>query len=158
MARILSTALLSILLAGALGSPPDPSEVCSSKLNPEALGTGFQWLEWNADARAVFVFAYIGGYHRGTVQACTISDELVPQGIDGEPVTGRILPRCFAQTRSFSEKVEFYVERITEYYQEYPEDRFVPAAYILPMFSDQDAKPLEEIHRMAQTCGLFMTP
>jgi hypothetical protein len=149
MAKMLPAVMLGIVIVGGLGSSPREPEFCSTKFSAEAPGTGEEWLAWDEKTRAMFVFGYIVGHSRGSHQGCVIASDLAP--------SVRITPECLGRTRTFSGKLDSYVGRITEYYQKYPDDRVVSAVYVLPMLSDQDAKPLEEIHRMAHSCGLFMT-
>jgi hypothetical protein len=159
MSKAIWTGIVGMMLTAILGLIGFSFE-CSepgAKI-PREPGTGVEWLKWDQETRSVFVFAYTGGYDRGGGEACVIADSFVPEGIGGDPLTGSLLRKCLEQTREFPKPVEYYVQKITEFCEEYPEDGEIPLVYVLPMLSDREDKSIEEIHEMARTGALFMTP
>jgi len=150
MVKALPIVVLGIIMVSGLAAPGKQSHPCSSKFNAEAPGTGVEWLKWDEKTREMFVLGYIVGHDRGSRQGCIIASDLAP--------SVWIKPGCLERTRTFSETLDSYAGMMTQYYQKYPEDQAIQAVYVLPLLSDQDAKPLEEIHRMANNCALFMTP
>jgi len=87
-----------------------------------------------------------------------IADALVPAGTKIQDLDETVMKRCIAMRRKFTKPVDYYVDTLTRFYTKYPEDRNVPASYVLPMLSDQDPKPIEEIHTLVQSGSLFLRP
>ncbi len=80
------------------------------------------WLNWTGSEQEGYVYGFAAAYGAGYESACRRMDQLwkgpVGPGPENDP-----LRMCASGEIGFSEKPNYYVEQITEFYRRYPADR-----------------------------------
>jgi len=124
---------------------------------------GGEWISWTAAQRSSYVYGYLNGYMKGTVDACNAADDLFEVGQphrlgDEQHPTDIPSGRCLAHMdREFS-KAKFvssgldagaYTSVITDFYTKNPEFQGIPFDTLLLLLSDKKHKAVEELHDMA---------
>jgi hypothetical protein len=140
-----------------------PSLSAQVHLKQTDLEMGQQWLSWTSAQRNSYVYGFIDGYMKGTVDACLAADELFEVGQphrlgDEHHPTEVPSGRCLARVdREYSKgkltesgmDTSAYTSVITEFYTKHPEYRRVPFSSLLLLLSDKKHKTAEELYAMA---------
>jgi len=96
---------------------------------------GDEWLSWDAHTRSIYIRAYVRGNVEGYAHGCANGNE---------PYTMEAAQRCSDRAMIKSRDSSHFEERITEFYQKYPQQRFLRISDIL--IGLYAGKTLEEIH------------
>jgi hypothetical protein len=125
---------------------------------PAEPGVGEEWVQWNQETRQFVAYAYIIGYLDGSTHACVLADRLFAPGKGFADPKDVPAARCMEKTRSFSRGFEFYAKTITKFYETYPEDKRIPARFILRRLYDGEEITIKELHHLAQSGELIHRP
>lgn len=104
---------------------------------------GDEWLRWDAQSRGVYVRAYTMGYVHGYTSGCANGLVASTPEMNGS-YTMEASKRCSERATITSRDSSHFADRITEFYQKYPEQRFLRISDIL--LGLYAGKTLEEIH------------
>jgi hypothetical protein len=104
---------------------------------------GDEWLGWDVQTRSVYVRAYTRGNVEGYARGCANGLVASTPEMDG-PYTMEAAKRCSERAMITSRDSSHFVDRITEFYQKYPQQRFLRISDILKGL--YAGKTLEEIH------------
>jgi len=104
---------------------------------------GDEWLRWDAQTRSVYVRAYTSGYVHGYYGGCGNGLVASTPEMNG-PYTMEAAQRCSDRSMITSRDSSHFADRITEFYQKYPQQRFLRISDIL--LGLYAGKTLEEIH------------
>jgi hypothetical protein len=107
---------------------------------------GDQWVMWDEGRRRAFIDGYMRGYKRGQTDGCAAAQH-VAQKTSPENAPD-LMPDCVAAgIGTFSEnKRDFYVTRITEFYEQYPSDHEIPLDRIMNLISEKEQRTTAQIH------------
>jgi hypothetical protein len=97
------------------------------------------WLEWNRAERTGFVRGFIVGHGDGYREGCM---SLESSGHDLDAKTG--LDPCLEKRHLFRKNVASYEKFVTDFYNQYSEDRDVPLRILL---LQADERTPREIHQ-----------
>jgi hypothetical protein len=141
-------AFVAALAVGALSSA---FYIQKAQINDPFTGpNGDEWLRWSKSHRDFYVTAYVQGLMLGFLKGCEsgISSSLPP--VDGpEKVAG--INRCASHSPLSSQDSIKLVDSITEFYKEYPDERFVWASEILLKL--HGGLSVKQIHEQYQRDG-----
>jgi hypothetical protein len=104
---------------------------------------GDEWLRWDAQTRSVYVRAYTWGYSEGYTSGCHNGLVASKPEMNGS-YTMEASKRCSESASVTSRDSSHFADRITEFYQKYPQQRFLRISDIL--LGLYAGKTLEEIH------------
>jgi len=91
---------------------------------------GDNWLRWNKSQRDFYVTAYVQGLMLGYSRGCESAISSILPPVDG-PEKVVAFNRCESHNPLSSQDSIKLVDSITEFYKEYPNERFVWASDIL---------------------------
>jgi hypothetical protein len=106
---------------------------------------GDLWLSWSSDYREAYVHGFRKGLDEGAWQVCKslFSGTNVPAGEDAAA--------CIHRASQFSHiDSKFYSDKITEFYQKYPKDRWLFASEVLLDMADSPGLTIDQIHEQSK--------
>lgn len=108
------------------------------------LREGDTWLKWSPDAQVEYVWGFAAGYGGGYEKACRLMDGLWngPKGLDND---NDPLKKCFAKETSLSRGADYYSQKVTQFYTQYPGDRNIMIGEVLEKLAEGFS--LDQIHR-----------
>ena len=109
---------------------------------------GEEWLAWSPQVRSVYGEAYLAGYLNGKLDACNAAMDLFELDKPTD-LSNTVATRCRSHAKSYSKTSEYYVKVITDFYQEHPEYRNFPYAYLMFLMTDNWYKTADEIYQAA---------
>lgn len=117
----------------------------SQEEKPQTL-EGDSWLAMNQERKSGFVLGYTIGISRGFAEGCATYDQIV--NVHDVPLKSDPLRKCFdSKGRGFSKPVQFYVDRVNDFYKTYPGNRNFPVGELIKKLSDSENLTPQEIHQ-----------
>ena len=117
--------------------------LCAHCLAMDPFPRGDDWMSWSAETRLAYVSAYVQAYVEGFRVGCDAGKEAyatkIPKGDVGQ--------KCVGKGKTFSMSLENYVDKITEYYRSYPNDRHVHVGTILEGLCDERQLTPQQMHQ-----------
>ena len=104
---------------------------------------GEVWLSWQFPVREWFVEAAIVGYEAGYKEGCA-------NGTRSKKSSKAII--C-PKSSLYHGKAFDYSTQMTDFYNQHPEDRDLPLAYLIHMLIGPKPKTLDEIHQWTSSVG-----
>lgn len=104
---------------------------------------GDEWLSWDAQTRSVYDRAYARGNMQGYARGCANGLVASTPEMNG-PYTMEASKRCSDGAMITDRDSSHFADRITEFYQKYPQQRYLRISDIL--IGLYAGKTLEEIH------------
>lgn len=104
---------------------------------------GDEWLSWDAHTRSIYIRAYIRGNVEGYAHGCANGLVASEPAMNG-PYTMEAAQRCSDRAMIRSRDSSHFEDRITEFYNKFPQQRFLRISDIL--IGLYAGKTLEEIH------------
>jgi hypothetical protein len=101
---------------------------------------GHMWLKWSPSERTGFVRGFIVGRDDGFREACMISADANNAAISVNGGFGS----CLERLHLFKKDLSYYVQFITDFYNQHSEDRDVPLRILLPQ---ADQRTPEVVHQ-----------
>ena len=110
-------------------------------------GRGQEWLSWSPRERRVFVAAYLDGYSRGTIDACSAAVSLfAPQkpysSLEDDPER-----KCFNHSKGYRQNAGDYATLLTDFYRKHAEHLDIPVEYFMLLFTDDRYKTVGDIEK-----------
>jgi hypothetical protein len=106
---------------------------------------GEDWMKWDSDTREIYVGCYFVAFNHGFKSACKKA-ALSDKSSSASKVSEAPDEPCVAKMPQFTRPVEFYSQKITDYYRSYPSDRYAMIRELLDYMSDSQNLTLEQIH------------
>lgn len=112
--------------------------VCSPSFGSRECCEGDHWLKMSKEARGQFVYGYIKGLSEGRMAGCR-------NAIRG--TASNVTPdACYDKGPSYNRDVYEYANRITQFFNDHPEDRIMFPVEVLGFMSDQLNYTNNQIH------------
>lgn len=115
---------------------------------------GDNWLKWDKSSRLAFVIGNLRGYWDGLGAGCGEAKILAKSlsGVSGltEEVVEQMRFRCVNKLKLSSRSFESYEEVITQFYNQYPEDKSVEVQDIMQLlaYDSDDKLTPDELHKL----------
>ena len=109
---------------------------------------GEAWLHMSPDSRAGFAWGYTIGLSRRFAQGCNAYRSINPsksRDLHDDPFA-----KCLGRGEGFSRSVDYYVKKVTEFYESYPLDHDVLFEEVLKRLSDSENMTPAQIHQWAE--------
>ena len=117
--------------------------ICAECFAMDPFPKGGDWVSWSAETRLAYVSAYVQAYVEGFRVGCEAGKEAYATNIP----KGDVGQKCVGKGKTFSKRLEDYVDKITEYYQSYPTDQHVQVARILEGLCDERQLTPQQMHQ-----------
>ena len=105
---------------------------------------GDLWIGWDKVQRLAFINGYIQGNRDGHQKGCGTAEQIVAGGVVSK-VMNELVTHCL-KSEAFTKSPDNYAESITNFYQEYPQEREVPIRVLFQLMSDESGKTPEQMH------------
>jgi len=103
---------------------------------------GDDWLQWNNDVRMQYLSSYLGAFSHGFHSACKAMQGAETTSKSGEPP----MKICMRNLPTYGKTLDLYAGEITQFYQQYPSDRFATVQEIMDYLSDSRGLNVQQIH------------
>jgi hypothetical protein len=102
---------------------------------------GYEWLSWSNDLRQLYLLSFLHAYRLGFSEGC-----LAAEDVGKLQWTIKEINACEEKQMSFSRDLPDLNKAITDFYQQYADDRSVELDFVLRQFSDKNHRSASEIH------------
>jgi hypothetical protein len=106
---------------------------------------GEEWLKWSKETQTVYLTGLLLGTERGFRKGCF--EGLVQGSSSPTEINERALRGCLGKTPSFTKDISVYVQKVTEVYQTYPNDRSLSVRDVFFEFSDDKNRTAKQVHQ-----------
>ena len=106
---------------------------------------GYEWLSWSNDLRQLYLLSFLHAYRLGFSEACLAAND-----VGKLQWTIKEINACEEKQMSFSRDLPELNKAVTEFYQQYPDDRALELDVLLRQFSDQKHRSAKEIHALLE--------
>jgi hypothetical protein len=133
----------------------------ATKVRPDLLESGGEWMSWNATERNRYVFGYLDGFLTARHTACLAADTLFEVGQphrmgDEQHPTEFPSGRCLASVDEYSRfkyidsmiDLSAYVNPITEFYSKHPEYKGILVPSLMEFLSDKKCSTADELFQV----------
>jgi hypothetical protein len=109
------------------------------------IAEGEDWLKWDNNARQQYVWCYVLAFQHGFQFACKVT-ATSKKTSSVSTLTDLSEEGCMARMPKFSKPIEYYSQKITDFYTSYPADRYVMIRELLDNMLDSRDLTIEQIH------------
>ncbi len=113
-------------------------------------GEGNEWLNWTEQDRSLFVAGFVVGASEGTNKACMLLAKGEWKSPDDNPFA-----RCERSVPHYSHPLNLYTSRITQFYQDHPEYRKIPAYVVMTALPDEKDPKTVNLYELARSGNLM---
>ena len=106
---------------------------------------GYAWLSWSNDSRQLYLLGFLHAYRMGFADACLAASDVAKS-----QWTINEISACKEKQMSFSRDLPDLNKAITDFYQQYADDRALELDVLLRQFSDQKHRSAKEIHALLE--------
>lgn len=146
--RALCNAAILATLVTVLASP------ALNNTAPQGTDEGTKWMGWGMETKTILVDEYTAGYIDGSTHTCGVASGLLVPTTKYSRSQDMPNVRCMHTVRKFSKRADYYVFVLDEFYTKYPQDRHIPARFVLRRLYDGNDISIERLNELAKAGAL----
>ena len=123
------------------GPPPGAVNFARLGMGPD----GDTWLQWDSASREQYIKGFITGFNAGAYEGCSYGPRYLESKVGGTAVA-EAHQFCINSENHWPRDPGVYANDITEFYQRFPTDHYIPMDIMLNLLSSRENLTIKQIH------------